>query len=1433
MEKQALFPQLKLDSYNVWSKKAALIIKGLGAKGLIGQAKEMQPKIEDKDMALDDKIHAAICLSIPDEIFSLVDGTSTSHQAWFALKDRFGESGVQSVMNAIKELFTSSQDCLSITEYIAQVEMRAQHVQAIASEHIQVSDSLKGMIILMGVSKEYKPIIDSIDATSTDIKAGNVEAILIRNEKRNTEKNTKRDTSDDMFSALQAEVTALRAMVNQGNRPKWCSFCRKPISECYKPNCFNLHPELKSSRNKGNKASELFAYPALSSYDSKYSEWLIDSGCNRHIVRDDALLTNTEKNTNTVSITLGNDQVVHSSVAGTSYVKLGDQLATVADTIVAPNFGVNLLSIGVSTSRGLKFWFDGDICEIYKEVDHSPRGEKLCTVIKSNDLYRLQGINMESPPIRANYVSRQENATLERWHQRMKHGNYVSLKKLLDGAASGIKIDGNLRRPEKLCEGCILGKMTRGRFPKRLESSKATKVLQCVYSDVCGPFPVSASGSNARYFILFVDEYSRYIWVYFLKDKASVHDAVLKFVTESRRFTGKGIDEVITLQTDNAGEYVSNIAKEFYEKQGIIHRTSVPYDHEQQGMAERPNRTILEAAEAMRHHAGLKAEFWGDAVATSVYLYNRFPHSQLKHKTPHEIWFGKIPNISHCRVFGCKAFVHQQNRHQIKLTPRAFSAIFIGYQNRQKAYRLWDPTRNKFIISRDVIFMEDDFSLNTSLSQNNQQDKIDLGSVLLDTGSRESIGVEEIRMASDDAIQDNSCPEIDASSSSNEYQEPEQGQAGTELRRSSRLRFLPGEWWKANSAFAKSDDEKLTHAGMENADLEVGRLKNVSNRENLVDSACHKSLTVRSNAADSKPNLARLHGVLAKSVPIPADLSQALSSPFALFWNDAANEEFNNLIKMGTWNLTVKPPDRKAISCKWVFSVKAKANGNIEKFKARLVVKGFSQRPGIDFDETFCPVAHSETQRLMMANAVKFKLKLRQADVVSAFLNGEIDTEVFMKQPEGFEDPLLTDHVCLLQKGLYGLKQAGHLWNKKLDNFITNSLSMTKSLSDPCLYYKNKEQSTILLSLHVDDMLFAHNDDNEVERMLTCLNDAFGIKDLGEPEKILGVRIRRDKDTGSIYLDQQLYIEDTIARFEMTNCDIRKTPHQPGLFLTDKMCPNTNEEKQTMEGRPYRELVGSLNYIATRTRPDITHAVSNLCRFMSNPGNEHWSAAKHVLRYLKGTSSFGIVYSSDQDIEGFADSDYAGDLDRRRSTTGYIFQMSAGPISWKSQLQKSTAQSALESEYMALCAATREAAWIKELLRESTNRRNMPILINGDNQGCQAIAQNRRTDARTKHIDVRYHYTRDKVEDGTIALKYCPTDAMLADFLTKPISTAKFLWCRSAIGVKDVGSRGRVEIESDPTCESNDKTLNAQDKQSKLRSPGVYSENSPDSLFVD
>jgi hypothetical protein len=432
----------------------------------------------------------------------------------------------------------------------------------------------------------------------------------------------------------------------------------------------------------------------------------------------------------------------------------------------------------------------------------------------------------------------------------------------------------------------------------------------------------------------------------------------------------------------------------------------------------------------------------------------------------------------------------------------------------------------------------------------------------------------------------------------------------------------------------------------------------------------------------------------------------ALQGPYCGYWFDAMNKEYQQMQDFKTWELQTLPADRKAIACRWVFAIKPNLNGDgfVRKFKARLVVKGFSQRAGIDYNETFSPVAHQESFRIILALAAQHGLFLRQMDVVGAFLNGEIQDEIFMSQPEGFTIKNQEHKVCKLNKALYGLKQAGMIWNKNLDDFLVETLRFRRTRADPCVYHFKQNDSVIILGVHVDDILLAHNDECMCNDIVAQFSKKWEITDLGQPAQLLGMHITRNGRTGAITLSQQEYIEELLVKFNMKNCKPVSTPHQAGFYLSSKMSPTDENEMLCMKKIPYAELVGSLNWLSTNTRPDIATSVGTLCRFISNPGKQHWKAAQRVLAYLSGTVDRGLSYGEQEKradlLIGYSDADWAGDPDTRRSTTGYIFTLAGGPIAWKSKLQKSSALSSVEAEYIAACSTSREAKWIRQLLSE-------------------------------------------------------------------------------------------------------------------------------------
>jgi hypothetical protein len=481
------------------------------------------------------------------------------------------------------------------------------------------------------------------------------------------------------------------------------------------------------------------------------------------------------------------------------------------------------------------------------------------------------------------------------------------------------------------------------------------------------------------------------------------------------------------------------------------------------------------------------------------------------------------------------------------------------------------------------------------------------------------------------------------------------------------------------------------------------------------------------------------------------------------------------------------PIGAKTVGCKWIFKKKEGIPGVEDaRFKARLVAKGYSQREGMDFNEVFSPVVRHSSIRVLLAMVALYDLELEQLDVKTAFLHGELEETIYMHQPDGFIVEGKEDHVCQLRRSLYGLKQSPRQWYKRFDSFMIRH-GYTRSSYDSCVYYRQlADGSFVYLLLYVDDMLIAAKSMLEIKRLKSLLGDEFEMKDLGAAKKILGMEIHRDRKAGKLYLSQKKYIEKVLERFGMHNSKPVSTPLGAHFRLSAALAPQSEEEEQFMSRVPYSSAVGSIMYAMVCTRPDISQAVSVVSRYMANPGKVHWQAVKWILRYLRGTTNVGLVYDRGSDINssviGYVDSDYAGDLDKRRSLTGFVFTLSGCAISWKATLQSTVALSTTEAEYMAAAEAVKEAIWLRGLVSDLGLQQDDTVVF-CDSQSAIHLTKNQMYHERTKHIDVRYHFLREVVTQGDITVKKIATAENPADMLTKPLPILKFKHCLGLIGI--------------------------------------------------
>ncbi|CAL8151067.1 unnamed protein product [Prunus armeniaca] len=479
-------------------------------------------------------------------------------------------------------------------------------------------------------------------------------------------------------------------------------------------------------------------------------------------------------------------------------------------------------------------------------------------------------------------------------------------------------------------------------------------------------------------------------------------------------------------------------------------------------------------------------------------------------------------------------------------------------------------------------------------------------------------------------------------------------------------------------------------------------------------------------------------------------------------WLKAMQDELQMIEKNGTWELVDRPIEKPVIGVKWVYKTKLNLDGSVQKNKARLVVKGYAQKPGLDYSETYAPVARLDTIRTLIALAAQKDWKLYQLDVKSAFLNGVLQEEVYINQPEGFVIKDKEDKVYRLHKALYGLKQAPRAWYGEIDSYFTQC-GFKKSLSEATLYTKERGDKDILIvSIYVDDIVYTGSNKELLDEFKEDMMTKYEMTDLVY-----------------FYIKRSMYASTLLNKFGLTECKYVTTP----LVATEKLAKDDGSGAANEEH--YRSIVGSLLYLIA-TRPDIMYASSLLARFMHCPTNRHYGTAKCVLRYVKGTLDYGLEYVKGRKsvLIGYCDSDWGGSVGDSKSTSGYAFTFGSGVFSWASVKQNCVALSTAEAEYISAAEVTTQAIWLRFVLEDFGELQTEATSLHCDNISAIAITKNPVFHQKTKHIDRRYHFIKDALQEEVIDLEYCPTNEQLADIFTKPLAKDRFNYLRGMLGVK-------------------------------------------------
>lgn len=1331
------------ENFDEWkiAAQSYLVIKGLW-RYMIAETTSSDTAVLESDL----KAKSELTLLIEPQNYSFVADKPTAKAAWDSLVGAFEDSGTCRKVSLLQQLVsTKLQNCSSMETYVNKMLLLSIKVKKAG---FVVNDDIIASLMLGGLSSEYRPLVMGIENSVKNLTVDYVKNILLQE--------VSVETNDSAFFTKNSNKKRKKF-----NNPGRCFECNATDHIAIK--C----PKKKNSKNGNKKGASEKALIATTFFveERNLNDWYFDSGTTSHMTNDESILENRSNILEREVITANNTKMFVKSVGDVNQnIVLDNELDSlkIKDVQYIPDVVANLLSVSKIVENDNTVIFNKHGCKVLNADQ-----EVIATGSIVNKMFKLDTIS-KSNEIACIGKQQANNALL--WHKRLGHLNYQSMCQMRDGAVNGINFK-NATNILKNCEICAKGKHARQPFKNSVNNSKQT--LDLIHSDLCGAMETDSIG-GAKYFLTFIDDFSRQVFIYFLKNKSEVLPKFIEFIAWAENQHERKIK---VFRTDNGTEFCSKNIEDICKKYGIQHQRTVVYTPQQNGVAERMNRTIVEKAKCMLFESNLDKSYWAEATNMAVYIINRSVCSFLSDKTPEEVWTGNKADLSQLKIFGSPTMVHIPKAKRKKWDAKSTKLIFVGYDKDRKGYRCMDPIKKKVTVSRDVIFMENE-----------------VGKAITTSGDEFRFFplIDEVEALMEDNDVDIDSTIID--STLIDLTSPNNTGLGSPILSVHLETTVDPDNSSLHSETTMNPNDSSVHSettmNHDNSSDYFDTTLDTTLDDTNADPNYHTRANMNNIPASSpktrkqfrKLNLNNENSNFALLTSDPSTLKEALNDDHASKWKLAISEEYNSLIENNTWNLVTLPPGKKPIKCKWVFKSKTDNIGNVVRHKARLVAKGCSQKFGIDYTETFSPVVRYCSIRYLISIAAQYDLDILQMDVVTAFLQGDLFDKIYMVQPDLYHDG--TDKVCELNKPIYGLKQASHEWNKKLSS-VLKTAGYKQSKLDPCIYFLIDGIHMIFLAIYVDDLMIFTNNMDMQNKLKSTLMEKFKMQDVGVAKYCIGIHITRDKTAGNISMDQEGYINQMLNRFGMEDCNPVSTPMNVSIKLTKAMSPTTEEEREEMVNIPFQEAVGSILYLAQGTRPDIAYAINNISRFNNNPGKLHWLAIKHLFRYLKGTSAAKLTFSKKENSQllGYSDADWGSDVDDRRSCTGHVFIKNGGSVSWQSKRQQTIALSSTEAEYMALSSSTQEALWLRQLQWEFwQDTKPTPILC--DNQSTICLAKNDAFQPRSKHIDIKHHFVREKVENKQISISHVSTTTMVADVLTKALPKQKHNWCFTKMGLQ-------------------------------------------------
>jgi Reverse transcriptase (RNA-dependent DNA polymerase) len=804
--------------------------------------------------------------------------------------------------------------------------------------------------------------------------------------------------------------------------------------------------------------------------------------------------------------------------------------------------------------------------------------------------------------------------------------------------------------------------------------------------------------------------------------------------------------------------------------------------------------------------------FWDNAVSTAVYLINRIPSKTNEFKTPLQTLatYVSIPSYLNLspKIFGCIVYVHVRKISRSKIESCAEKCVFLGFGSHQKGYKCYNPENKKFYTTMDVTFIEDKsyFKHQAHVQGERKSNTWEHEHVLGSIGVTQELNL--IPKENSDLTPGVNSEFTVATPTEDTIANSESSLNPAQVNESSN-----NEQTNIESLFetSREDSEDLwveTNDDLEEEVIQSDSLPQSSNslKDNGEVSSLNQNfnfqtkLPIRSNrglppkryipedggskrikypiVSFSKANQfsesLRNFVFQISSVDVPNKVEDAIQDPK---WIEAMKIEMNALEKNHTWKLVDRPTNKKIVGCKWVYSIKYNAEEKIKRYKAHLVAKGYTQTYGINFQETFSPVAKLNIVRVLLSLAANFDWPLHQFDVKNVFLHGELKEEIYMDIPPGFQCSEI-GKVCKLERSLYGLKQSPRAWFGRFCGAM-KEYGYTQSNANHTLFYKQDGGKIAILIIYVDDMIITGDNHKEIMMLETKLSKEFEMKNLGGLKYFLGIEVARNRN--SIVLSQRKYVLDLLAETGMLECKPAENP----MIQNQKMKMNSNQIPTDKER--YQRLVEKLIYLS-HTRPDIAYAVSVVSQFMHSPNEEHMEAVKQILRYLKGSPGRGLTFRKNGHLEvkGYTDADWAGALDDRKSTAGYFTFVGGNLVTWRSKKQNVVALSSAEAEFRGMVKGICELLWIRRVLTELGFEPIKEMKLLCDNKAAIDISHNPVQHDRTKHIEVDRHFIREKIDSKVIEIPFVRSGEQVADMLTKAVSSKVFNTCLEKLGMTDL-----------------------------------------------